>query len=197
MECQFVATDRHRPAADQRLIGAAVAVGDHARHHASHAKVGQLGQFHRYPRRGPAAVRIQHMGRQAAVHRKLILGRDELIETERRDPADFPDRGLRLGLGIIRQPAFEIAQDRIAGVAPNADDIGKAKFAAVGVVDALEGLIFGIRQPIEAGAVLFGVGFRGETGGALGLAGEIGMRLDQRQPQFLRRAVDRRLHRGE
>ena len=99
---------------------------------------------------------IQHMGRQATVHRKLVLGRDELIETQRRDPADFPDRGLHLGLGIVRQPAFEIAQDGIAGVAPNADDIGKAEFRAVGVVDALERFKFGIRKPVEAGAVLFG-----------------------------------------
>jgi len=40
VKCQFVATDRHRPAADQRLVGAAVAVGDRACHHASLAKIG-------------------------------------------------------------------------------------------------------------------------------------------------------------
>ena len=197
VKCQFVAADRHRPAADQRLVGAAVAVGDRARHHAGLAKFGQLGQFDRYPRRGPAAVGIQHMGRQAAVHWKLVLGRDKLIEPQRRDPADFPDRGLRLGLGIVRQPAFEIAQDGIPGVAANADDIGKAEFGAVGVVDALERDKFGIRKPIQAGAVLLGVRFRGEARGALGLVGEIGMRPDQRQPQFLRRAIDHRPHGGE
>ena len=91
------------------------------------------------------------------MHGQLVLGRDELIEPQRRNPADFPDRGLRLGLGIVRQPAFEIAQDGIAGVAANADDIGKAEFGAVGVVDALERYKFGIRKPIQAGAVLFGV----------------------------------------
>jgi hypothetical protein len=63
-------------------------------------------------------------------------------------------------------------------VAANADDIGKAEFGAVGAVGALECLISGIRQSIEAGAVLLGAGFRGETRRALGLAGEIGMRPD-------------------
>ena len=128
------------------------------------------------------------MGRQAAVHRKLVLGRDKLIETQRRDSTDFRNRYSHLGLRAIRQTAFEIAQDGIAGVAANADDIGKAEFRAVGVVDALERLIFGARQAIEADAMLFGAGLRGEARCALGFAGEIGMRPDQRELQFGRRS---------
>jgi hypothetical protein len=46
-------------------------------------------------------------------------------------------------------------------VAADADDVGKAKFGTVGIVDPLERHIFGIRQPVEAGAVLLGTGFRG------------------------------------
>jgi hypothetical protein len=81
---------------------------------------------------------------------------------------------LHLGLGIVRQPAFEIAQDGIAGVTANADNIGKAEFGAVGVVDALERDKFGVRQPVEAGAVLLGMRLRGQARRALGFVGEIG-----------------------
>ena len=62
-EGQFVAADRHRPAADQRLIGSAVGVGDRARHDAACAKLGQFNQLDRDPRRRPAAVGIEHVGR--------------------------------------------------------------------------------------------------------------------------------------
>jgi len=93
------------------------------------------------------------------VHLEPVFRRYQLIDPQRRDPADsFPDRRLHLGLCVVRQPAFEIAQDGIPGVATDADDVGKAKLSAVGVLTPLECHIFGIRQPIEAGAVLLRVG---------------------------------------
>jgi len=76
---------------------------------------------------------------------------------------------------------------------PNADDIGKADFRTIGVVDALEGVVFGVRQPVEADAVLLGIRLSAvEARGALGfLFGEIRMRLDQCQ-NAIRQARDRR-----
>ena len=84
-------------------------------------------------------------------------------------------------LAILRKPRLEIAQDGILGVSTHADDIGKAELVAIGVVDALERRVFGIRQPVEAGAVLLVGQFRGEPRRALGFVGEIRMRADQRQ----------------
>jgi len=92
---------------------------------------------------------------------------------------------------------LEITQDGILGVTADADNVRETGFIAVDLVDALERLVFGVRQPVEADAALFGVGFSGEAGGALGLVGEIGMRLDQRKAKLRRRMVDSGLHRGE
>jgi len=79
---------------------------------------------------------------------------------------------------IVRQTELEVAQHGILGVPAHADNIGKAEFGAVGIVNALKCLVFGIRQAIKTDAVLLGTGFRGQASGALCLVGEIGMRLD-------------------
>ena len=137
------------------------------------------------------------MGRQTTVHLQPIVRRDQLVEAQRRDAADFLDRVLRLGRCIVRQATLEIAQNGIPGVAPDADDVGETELGAIGIVDALECLIFGVRQPVEADAVLFGAGFRGQARRALRLVGEIGMRPDQRKAQLGGGAIDRNLHRLE
>ena len=140
---------------------------------------------------------IEHMGGEAPVHRQLVVSRHELVQSQRRNPADFRDRRLHLGLGIVGQPPLEIPQNRILGVAADADDIGKAELRAIGVIDPLERGIFRIGQPVEADAVLLGIGFGGKPRRALGLVGEIRMRFYQREAQFRRREIDRRFHRIE
>ena len=140
---------------------------------------------------------IEHMGGQAPVHRQLVVSQHKLVQSQRRNPADFPDRCLRFRRRIVRQAAFEIAQDGIPGLPTRANDIGKAELRPVGIVDALECFKFGIREPVEADAVLLGIGFGREARGALGLVGKIRMHLDQRQTLFGRRVIDHLLHRGE
>jgi hypothetical protein len=60
------------------------------------------------------------------VNREMIARNDKLIETQRRNPANLFDRGFCFGPDVVRQPALEILEDRIPGVAADADDIGKA-----------------------------------------------------------------------
>ncbi len=196
-EIQLILSDRQRAAMDQRLIGAAVRVGDGARDHAVFAERAQLDQSNRNPGSRLAAVGIEHMGRQPAIDGQALAARDLLIEAKRRDPADLLERAFDFLRGIVRQPALEVAQNRILGVAPHADDIGKAELVAIGGVDPLEGRVFGLRQPIQARAVLFGAGIGGEPGRALGLVGEIGVRLDQRHAPVGRGLLDDTGHCGK
>ena len=159
-EGQFVIADRRRPAVDQRLVGAAITVGNALRDDAVLAKGRQLDQleFHSSSRRAP--VSIQHMGGEMPVHLQPILRRHELVDAQRRDAEDFPERGLDFGGRVIGQAALEIAQHGILGVAADAHDVRETEFLAVGGVDLLERLVFAFRQPVEPGAVLFGGGFR-------------------------------------
>ena len=122
---------------------------------------------------------VQHMGREPAVNRQPVVGNDELIEPQRRDPANLRERSRVSVLAIMRKPRLEIGRIGILGLAAHADDVGKAEFGAIGVVDPLERGVFGVRQPVEPGTVLFGGQFRRESRGAPGLVGEIGMRPDQ------------------
>ena len=62
----------------------------------------------------------------------------------------------------------------IAGVTADADDVGKAEFGAIGIVDALEGFVFGIRQPVKPEAILLGGEFGRQLIGAFGLVGQSG-----------------------
>jgi hypothetical protein len=78
------------------------------------------------------------------VHRQPVIRRHQLVKPQRRDPENLADRCLHLRCRIVRQPPLEIAQDRILGVATNANDVGKAEFGTIGVVDALERRVFGI-----------------------------------------------------
>ncbi len=62
----------------------------------------------------------------------------------------------------------------------HADDERHAEFLAIGVVEAVEGGELVLAQPVEPGARLLGGGIGGELALARGLAGEIGMAVDQR-----------------
>ena len=75
---------------------------------------------------------------------------DEHVEPQCRDPADLRDRGRISVVTSFGSRRSKSLQDRILGVTADADDIGKAEFGTVGVVDALERLVFGIRQPVES-----------------------------------------------
>jgi hypothetical protein len=65
---------------NQRLIGAAIAVGNGTRYNPARAEIGQLDQFNLYSRGRFSAVGIQHMRGQAPVHLQPIVRGDELID---------------------------------------------------------------------------------------------------------------------
>ena len=137
------------------------------------------------------------MRRKPAVHLELVIGDDELIEPQRGDARDFLERAARLGLGDVLQPRVEVPQDGIFGVPARADDIGDAKFFTICLVRPLEGRVFGVRQTVEAGAVLLGTRVKRQSRHALGLVGEVGMRAYQRQLLSGLGARNRRLDRVE
>ena len=67
-------------------------------------------------------------------------------------------RRVAFGLGVMVEPALELAQDRIPGVAADADDEGKAEFLPVGGVEPVEAVELLGAQPVEAEPALFGLG---------------------------------------
>src|SRR5215831_15592934 len=92
VETQFVTADRQRPAADQRLIGAAVAIGRGARDHTLLAIGGQFEELDRYSSRRASGLGVEHMGRQTAVHLEAIGGLDALVEAKRGNAEDLAER---------------------------------------------------------------------------------------------------------
>ena len=141
-EAQFVAPDRQGPAADQRLIGAAVGVR-YSRLNIMGFFTGELVELDRDADGRTAGMGIEHMGAEPAVDVGHALARDLGCDPEPRDEEDFLHRRGILGRRIVPQPALELRQDRIPRVPAHADDEGNAELRLVGVV-----------QPVEAGELL-------------------------------------------
>src|SRR5512144_1431119 len=112
------------------------------------------------------------------MHGKPIRSAYALVETQRHNAENFLDRRCPLALDVGVAPSVELAQDRVLGVPPHANDERKAELLFVGLVTAMEGRIFVLRQPIEPGAGLLRRRVCSQGAGARGFAGEIGMSLD-------------------
>ena len=69
-EAQFVAADRQRPAADQRLVGAAVGIGD-GRSDTVGVFAGEFVELDRDANRRTAGMGIEHMGAEPAIDRGM------------------------------------------------------------------------------------------------------------------------------
>jgi hypothetical protein len=78
------------------------------------------------------------MGREPSDGDRLARSVDHVDHAQPRDQADLVERRRALGLGIVAEPPFELAQDGIAGVAADADDEGKAELLPVGGVEPAE-----------------------------------------------------------
>ena len=99
-----------------------------------------------------------------------------------------------LGLRVVGEPSLELAQDRIPGVAANADDEGKAEFLPVGGVEPAEAVELLGAEPVEAEPALFGLGMAGQVG-AFDPAAELRVAADEGQLPLGRGPPDR-LHHG-
>src|SRR5271163_2727113 len=75
-EDQFIAADRDWPPADQRLIGTAVRIRRGARDDTAFAERRAFDKLDLDPRRGLAAMGIEHMGREPAVNGQPVAGDD-------------------------------------------------------------------------------------------------------------------------
>ena len=87
-------------------------------------------------------------------------------------------RGGAFGLSVMVEPALELAQDRIPGVAADADDEGKAEFLPVGGVEPAEAVELLGAEPVEAKPALFGLGMAGQVG-ALDPAAQLRVAADE------------------
>ena len=103
-------------------------------------------------------------------------------------------RRVALGFGVVLEPALELAQDRIPGVAANADDEGEAEFLPVGGVEPAEAVELLGAETVEAKPALFGLGILGQVG-ALDPAAELRVAADEGRLPLRRRLADR-LHHG-
>ena len=182
VKVQFVTADRHRPVVNQRLIGSTIRIRDRAGHDATCAEVRQLDNSTATPSAGlPLWVSSTWVDKRPYTPSRSS---DTTSSATRSaairyiSPIEFC---ISVAVSFV-QAALEITQDGTLGVAARAYDVGKTKLGAVGAVDPLKCLEFGIRQPIESGAVLFGAGFGGEAGGTLCLICEIRMTPDESKP---------------
>ena len=129
------------------------------------------------------------------LHPELVGRLDPLVEPQRADAEDLGQRRFGFRRHAVLQATLELPQDRLLAVPAHADDERNAEFLAVGIVVAVEGGVFRLRQPVEAGAGLLGLGIGRHGAGARRLAGEVGMALEQRHPLFHGRLAHRRDHR--
>ena len=104
------------------------------------------------------------------------------------------ERSVAFRFGIVLEPARELAQDRIPGVAPDADDERKAEFLPVGGVEPGEAVELFRAETIETKPALFGLGIPGEVG-ALDPAAKLRVAADEGRLPLGRRLTDR-LHHG-
>jgi hypothetical protein len=95
----------------------------------------------------------------------------------------------------MRRRVLELRQDRIARVAPHADDERKAELRLVGIVQTMEAREVGLTQRIEADARLLALRLLGDRTGAGGLAGKVGMATQELELTLARRRPDRAHHR--
>ena len=107
-----------------------------------------------------AVIGVEHVGRQAAVHLEAIGAADVLVEAKCGDAEDFAQSRFALLACVVAQPSFELAQDRILGVAAHANDEGDAELLPIGCVEPVEAIEFLVVEPIEAGAGLLGLGLK-------------------------------------
>ena len=112
----------------------------------------------RTPGAGRPGDGVEHVGREPAGGDRHAGPVDQRDETQPRDQADLVQRRVAFGVGVVGEPPLELAQDRIPGVAADADDEGKAEFLPVGGVEPAEAVELLGAQPVEAEPALFGLG---------------------------------------
>ncbi len=174
---QFVLRDRDWLFGNQRLVGAAVGIGDGVRHQPRRAGSGDLKQFDGDALGGTSALGVEHMGRQPATDFQTVGAGDALIEAERDDTENLIQRRFALRRGIIAEAFFELAQDRVFAVPAHANDEGNVEFRVIGIVKPVEIGEFIVREPIQSGARLLAFGIVGDGAGERCFAGEIGWPL--------------------
>src|SRR3954470_20225062 len=79
VEAQLILRHRDRLVMDERAIGAAVGVGRRARNQPRAART-DLEELDGYSRRGTAAMGVENMRREPAMHLEAVRRRDALIE---------------------------------------------------------------------------------------------------------------------
>ena len=159
---QLVGAGAKRLAADQRRIGAAVGVGDRFLEEPAGAGA-DLVQHDLHAGGGAAAHGVEHVGRQPPDRVRLARPLDRGDHAQPGDQADLGERRGLFGRGIVSQPPLELPQDRIPGVAADADDEGKAELLPVGGIEGAEAVELLRAQPVEAEPALFGLGVAGQS----------------------------------
>ena len=128
---------------------------------------------------GAAAHGVEHVGREPPGgdrHARPVDHGDQAQPGDQADLVRAPRRARPRR--SLREPALELAQDRIPGVAAHADDEGKAEFLPVGGVEPAEAVELLRAQPVEAEPALFGLGVAGQVG-ALDPAAEFRVAADE------------------
>ena len=88
-EPQFILGNRDWLLRDQRPIGAAVRIGDWSRKMSRASRGVDFDEFDRDAGRRMPAMRIENVGREAAMDFQAIGRRDALVEPQRSDPKDL------------------------------------------------------------------------------------------------------------
>ena len=190
---QLIGADAKRLAADQRRIGAAVGVGDRFLEEPAGAGA-DLVQHDLHAGGGAAAHGVEHVGRQPSDRVRLARPLDRGDHAQPGDQADLGERRGLFGCGIVLQPPLELPQDRIPGVAADANDEGKAELLPVGGIEGAEAVELLRAQPVEAEPALFGLGVAGPVR-PLDPAAQFRVAADEGLEPFRRGGPDR-LHHG-
>ncbi len=190
-EPQLVATDRQRTAMNQRRVGSPVGVGHGLGDQAAFAQPRKLDQFDRNAHRRPAAVRVQHMGRQPSMHRQRIRAAAPAApDAATQSGRSRASAACSSAAGVFCRRWPNDIEDRVLRMPAHAEDKGKAELRLVGIVGTFERSELRVRQPIQPRAVLLGHGIVGQPRRTLGLVGKVGMRADQCEAALLRGAGD-------
>src|SRR5258708_28106475 len=99
-------------------------------------------------------MRIEHVGRDTAVHAKAVRRGTALVEPQCDDSENFTQRRVAFGGAVVAKALLELAQDRFLAMPANTDDERHAEFCTISIVEPVERGELVLRKLIEPGARL-------------------------------------------